>query len=192
MKRVAVVIGNGESRLQFDLWQLKNYPVTTYGCNMLFRDFPADFVAAIDQHMQDELRTNYVYTRTILTNSSHSAILLGDDVLCDLSPSIRWDSGRIAIRAAIASGATDIYLLGFDFYSPEDRENNVYKVGNTDRRPEQYEDTWNWLFNKFNVRFVLVGSDENDEFVDLLSNIELQSYAEFIKEIAQDDNGWRH
>ena len=55
MKRV-FCIGNGESRIGFDLAQLKPYG-KIYGCNALYRDFPEliDVLTAVDDGIIHEI-----------------------------------------------------------------------------------------------------------------------------------------
>lgn len=183
-KKVAVIIGNGRSRLVYDLWLLKKCPVTTYGCNSIYKDFAADFVAAVDPPMQSELRQNYVYTRMLWTDSMRSVILRGSEVVCELPGPYGWDSGRVAIRAAVADGATDIYLLGFDFFDADDIDNNVYHDSHPARRPRNYADIWNHLFASFHTRFVRVGPQE-DEFLEQLLNVEFIDYGQFAKEVSE-------
>ena len=55
MKRI-FCIGNGESRIGFDLTQLKPYG-KIYGCNALYRDFPKliDVLTAVDDGIIHEI-----------------------------------------------------------------------------------------------------------------------------------------
>ena len=47
-------IGNGESRIDFDLTQLRKYG-KIYGCNALYRDFKPDVLTAVDQGISHEI-----------------------------------------------------------------------------------------------------------------------------------------
>ena len=48
----AFIIGNGESRIGFDLYSL---PQDTYGCNALYRDYEPDYLIVVDQMMYKEI-----------------------------------------------------------------------------------------------------------------------------------------
>ena len=48
------LIGNGESRIDFDLTQLRKYG-KIYGCNALYRDFTPDVLVAVDQGISHEI-----------------------------------------------------------------------------------------------------------------------------------------
>lgn len=193
----AVVIGNGVSRLCYDLWQLKNYNVVTYGCNFLYRDFAPDWMVAIDDKMIHELRTEWVFARLLWTTGERQCILQGTDSLCNLPGPYGYDSGRLAITAAVAHGATTVYLLGFDFFDKDPAvDNNVYPGDRAHAgRPVNYSTTWNSLFGKHgDVRFVRVGP-KDDEFLGELNRVELQDYEEFARDIdalAKEGNSRQH
>ena len=53
VKRV-FCIGNGESRINYDLEKLKKYG-KVYGCNALYRDFTADHLTAVDMGIMHEI-----------------------------------------------------------------------------------------------------------------------------------------
>ena len=64
--RPAFVIGNGESRLRFDLTDLKPIGLTV-GCNALYRDFNCDILSCCDQRMVLEAKQSYknpIYRRS--------------------------------------------------------------------------------------------------------------------------------
>ena len=54
VKRV-FCIGNGESRIGFDLEKLRPHG-KIYGCNAIYRDFTPDILCASDQSMCKEIR----------------------------------------------------------------------------------------------------------------------------------------
>ena len=47
-------IGNGESRLGYDLNKLRKYG-NIYGCNAIYRDFMPDVLTAVDQGIMHEI-----------------------------------------------------------------------------------------------------------------------------------------
>ena len=56
----AFLIGNGTSRKDFDLEQLRNKGLIC-GCNAIYRDFIPDILFAIDSKMINEFRRNDLY-----------------------------------------------------------------------------------------------------------------------------------
>lgn len=51
---VAYVLGNGKSRLKYDLNQLQSEGAVI-GCNAIYRDFPCDYLVATDCHITSEI-----------------------------------------------------------------------------------------------------------------------------------------
>ncbi|MEK9698305.1 MAG: hypothetical protein VW270_21225, partial [Candidatus Poseidoniales archaeon] len=65
----AYIIGNGESRKNFDLYSL---PQDTYGCNALYREYEPDFLIVVDRHMYQEIaNTEYIDQNTVYTNRNN-------------------------------------------------------------------------------------------------------------------------
>lgn len=150
--RPAFVIGNGESRLRFDLTELKSIGLTI-GCNALYRDFACDILSCCDQRMVQEAKQ--VYKNPIYTRSNWS-----QSTGCTPYPDLpykgdkreddpwHWNSGPHAINIACKSSragwmgqrANLIFLIGFDLTQPEQSSvNNVYKgtknYADTDSKP---------------------------------------------------------
>ena len=63
MKTDACVIGNGKSRLQFDLNTLSKI-FTTYGCNALYRDYIPDYLVSHDMGIADEIVEQKAHYKT--------------------------------------------------------------------------------------------------------------------------------
>ena len=53
----AFIIGNGESRRNFDLNHIKGV-APIFGCNALYRTFKSDWLVAVDQGMIDEISSS--------------------------------------------------------------------------------------------------------------------------------------
>ena len=64
MTKFVTIIGNGESRLGFDLQPLKKFS-TVVGCNAQFRDYNFDYFVCADRHMCQEA-VNTVGKQTII------------------------------------------------------------------------------------------------------------------------------
>ena len=150
--RPAFVIGNGESRLRFDLNELKPIGLTV-GCNALYRDFNCDILSCCDQRMVREAKTTFrnpVYTRSNWAQATGStpypALPYQGDKRED--DPWHWNSGPHAINIACKSSragwigqrANLIFLIGFDLTEQDQQQvNNVYKgtenYSDADSRP---------------------------------------------------------
>lgn len=133
----AVIIGNGTSRLDFDLQNLKKasgllgaYTVQTYGCNALYRDFTPDFLVATGNNgIIDEIaNSSYTNHNIVYTNNLHLLEHPSKFYLIPYDPYA--DAGTTAAYIAAFDGHKKIYLLGFDGYDTEGHNNNVYADSN--------------------------------------------------------------
>jgi len=127
------IIGNGESRRDFNLNRLRGHgPI--YGCNALYRDFIPDLLVAVDAFMYNILERDEVYNKCEIVRR----ILNDENGNCVLQTS-RGDTFIDYYKAASGQTATwlmlerfpyikNIFLIGFDIYSHGDRKmNNMYK-----------------------------------------------------------------
>ena len=130
----AYIIGNGPSRKDIDLNQLKNTG-QTYGCNALYRDFIPDFIFSVDAPITQEMYKNEVYKKCIHYAPSlevnrypkkHCGINNSDLHLIPNNP--YWISGSVAMWTATVHGHSHLYLIGFDFREyGRDQLNNMYQ-----------------------------------------------------------------
>lgn len=117
----AFVLGNGKSRLEVDLHQLKSFG-KIYGCNALYRDFSPDVLVATDPEISAEIQNsqyaikNKFYTRKPING-------LG---ALPIREYFGFSSGPIALSLACMSKADYIFLIGFDLAGIEGKFNNVY------------------------------------------------------------------
>ena len=131
------VFGNGESRKQIDLDQLKGYKV---GCNAIMRDHAVDYLVCVDRRMVNEAvekninETTLVYTRPDWYGNYRHLKNIREVPDIPYEPSIRadepfqWGSGPYAVLlAAKLSKERSISLVGFDLYSDNKLVNNMYK-----------------------------------------------------------------
>jgi len=125
----ALVIGNGKSRLNFDLHQLQNI-FTTYGCNALYRDFIPDYLISMDFAMVDEILTSNVHHKTkFYTQYSEKAkhrASIGEPIYWAIQDKWIGDSGTGAIRLAGMNRHKNIYMIGFDYTDNNKYTDNVY------------------------------------------------------------------
>jgi len=129
----AVVIGNGPTRLDFDMKALKHASgllgattIQTYGCNALYRDFTPDFlvVQGSNDFIREIALSNYPYTNIIYTNAIHLLEYPNKFYLIPHDPYA--DSGTTAAYLAAFDGHKKIYLLGFDGHDTPGTNSNIY------------------------------------------------------------------
>jgi len=118
----AYIIGNGESRKDFDLYSL---PQDTYGCNALYRDYAPDFLFVVDRFMYKEVvESGYGEKNIVYTNLNNMQKFGG---VCHLIPNNpHKGAGTNAMHTAIHDGHTNLICIGFDC-GEDAPNNNVYK-----------------------------------------------------------------
>ncbi len=128
-KNDAVIIGNGKSRLVFDLHELHALYVT-YGCNAIYRDFIPDYLIAHDFGIADEIVENRVHHQTKFytqhgtkMDNRHSR---GEPINFVIQDKYMGDSGTGALRLACLNGHSNIYMIGFDYTTQNKYIDNVY------------------------------------------------------------------
>jgi hypothetical protein len=131
--KVATVIGNGDSRKNFNLNLVVNHvggplgssSMQTYGCNALHRDHETTFTVANSREMCDEMvSSGYCDNHIVYTNSANLPHYPGKFYL--VPQNIIADAGTIATYLACFDGHEKIYLLGFDGWAGDGYNNNVY------------------------------------------------------------------
>jgi hypothetical protein len=131
-KNDAVVIGNGTSRLQFDLDSIHAL-YTTYGCNALYRDFMPDYLIAMDLGIVEEILDNRIHHKTNFytqhTNRWDLRKEQGYPINFVRTQKKTVDSGNSAIDLAAVNKHKNIYMIGFDYVGVgknNELYNNVY------------------------------------------------------------------
>ena len=134
--KYVTVIGNGESRKIFDLYQLESLG-TTIGTNAVHRDFHPDHLVCCDRRMvQEAVNNSYenpVYTRSnwykqfsfwrnvrCLTELPYNGNKRQDDPW-------HWGSGGHALNLACTMDPDYVVMLGFDLWGSDRKFNNIYK-----------------------------------------------------------------
>jgi len=122
------VIGNGSSRLQFDVAKLKQYG-RVIGCNAIYRDFIPDCLVAVDVPMINEILDSGVQRQCCFiieeTDSNETyRIRPSVNAMVTNIPGL-MDSGTLALLAATKYTDT-IYMIGFDYTTNNGKFNNVY------------------------------------------------------------------
>lgn len=119
----AFVLGNGVSRRDIDLQNLKHFgPI--YGCNALYRDFEPTVLVATDRPIAERIQdSGYALKHKFYTRKPQPS----SGALQVPQKYFGYSSGPIAASIAAMDGAVMIYLLGFDMGPVTgNRFNNVY------------------------------------------------------------------
>ena len=129
----AVVIGNGDSRKNYELFLLKNHhagpaganAVQTYGCNALYRDFDPTFLVATGPIICQEIaNSGFCHDRIVYANAEIVAQYPGEFYL--IPQDLHYNAGALAAYLACFDGHEKVYLMGFDCGAGENYNNNMY------------------------------------------------------------------
>ena len=136
---IALAIGNGESRKQIELSNIKKH-FTFIGCNAIQRDVEVDHLVCCDRRMIEEsLNSNNTNNTKIYVREDYLSFYQSKDDRIHPVPNlpyssnskvdmpIHWGSGPYAVLVAATLPVDKIFLLGFDLYSNDNFFNNVYK-----------------------------------------------------------------
>ena len=133
MSKIAFVLGNGESRKDIDIKDLKEKG-SVYACNAVYRTHQPHWLVAVDPKMMNEIaETDYVVNNKVYSNynaqyAKNTKIL---DHVTWSRPSLGWSSGPTALKLACDHGFKEIYILGFDYQGhKEQSRNNVFRLNN--------------------------------------------------------------
>lgn len=126
---IACVIGNGPSRLNFDLNLIKS-KMTTYGCNAIYRDFTPDYLISMDFNMVEEIIKSKAHFKskfyTQHANRIDELARKGDPINFVLGQRETLDSGNTALRIALKNNYDIVYIIGFDYSKNPSSLPNVY------------------------------------------------------------------
>ena len=119
-----IVVGNGISRKDIDLWQLKEDHIV-YGCNAVYREFQPDILFCVDDRICNEIHVSgYSKEHTVITPNKYS---------CPSATHIKtnnkwkkWNCGALACYYAATQSPNTIYLIGFDI-GGEEGYRNIYE-----------------------------------------------------------------
>jgi len=139
--RPAFAIGNGRSRIGFDLRRL-NVAGVTYGSNAVFRDFPVNYLVCCDKVMLKEATSNriekvsFLYTRARWLDENNDPSIQVVPDLPYLGPNKadkaeHWGSGHYSCLLACQNKHEIICHIGFDMWgNAHNEQNNVYSDTN--------------------------------------------------------------
>lgn len=198
-KSNALVIGNGKSRLYFDLNQLQQY-FTTYGCNALYRDFIPDYLISHDMGIVDEIVENRVHYKTKFYTQHGTKIdyrhSINEPINFVIQDKYMGDSGTGALRLACMNSHKIVYMIGFDYSNDNKYIDNVY-AGTKHYQPgpinnggqfmlTQWESRLRYVCDNFtNTKIIRINGNgyiptcKKDNF----SNITIEQFKEIINEL---------
>lgn len=131
--KTAIIIGNGVSRLDFQLNNLtKPYikkKIATYGCNALYREFTPDFLICTRPKIIKEV-VESGYSESNITYAPGTAILDYPKSFHLIPQDPGWNSGSLAAYLACFDGCSKVVLLGFDGNDTPTIPNNVFTNSN--------------------------------------------------------------
>lgn len=198
-KNDALIIGNGKSRLQFDLHELHKI-YTTYGCNALYRDFMPDYLVSHDMGIADEIIDNNVHYKTKFytqhgTKMDHR-LSIGEPINFVISDSFMGDSGTGALRLACSNNHENIYMIGFDYSDNNQYIDNVY-AGSKHYQPgpinnggefmlRQWESRlrhWSRTYNHINIIRINANGYKPCCKENNFTNISVEKFKEIINEL---------
>lgn len=132
-----IVFGNGESRKSLKIDSISEEKI---GCNAICRDFRMDHLVCVDKRMLKEVverkynRHCQIYTRQehFVTHRLEANIRMLPTLPYQgesrFDKAHHWGSGPYAVLlAANLTKLKEVKLIGFDLYSQDGKQNNVYK-----------------------------------------------------------------
>ena len=104
--------------------------MTTYGCNVLYRDYMPDYLISMDWPVVLEILENDIHHRTNFytqdnANFNHMSVDEKERINWLKNMARRLDSGNSALEVALDHEYETIYIIGFD-YNNDDKLPNVY------------------------------------------------------------------
>tara|TARA_B100000989_G_scaffold217017_1_gene165307 strand:+ start:837 stop:1466 length:630 start_codon:yes stop_codon:yes gene_type:complete len=204
---VGFVLGNGESRKDFDLKRLFNEG-PTYGCNAIHRDYIVqNLICNKLSHLQEAIQSQYEKKAYLHTTVKMISIFKNPylqplpkipfEISTEQDKPENWKSGSYATLLA-ATENNIVTLLGFDlkglgersFLKPFGDTNNIYKssqnypnekIKQRDLGPDVQQ--LGRIINHFSsVKFIFIG-DFLPEYLLSLNNTYLDSYQNFEKQL---------
>lgn len=191
--KTAFVIGNGESRKNFDLTLLKGKGIIV-GCNALYRDFTPDILVAVDSRMIKEIKESALKLRScdiyVRYRSKSLQSLRTKEIIEDGGQASGINALNI-VCSKYRKTLITVYMLGFDLYPLDTGKiNNLYKdtecYNKADHKgiePTVWIRKLKEVFEKYSsIQFKRVGNIK-DKFPvkwNKLSNIKFITYEEFL------------
>jgi len=128
-RKIAFVLGNGLSRLDFDITKLHKFG-TVIGCNRIYDDLLPDYIVSVDRAMIDIILESGVdhLTKVFIDHRQYHQYYSHIKTLSMIDAQVPdiIGSGDLACMLACMLEHTHVYLIGFDYVSKNKKINNVY------------------------------------------------------------------
>ena len=165
----AVVVGNGFSRLGFDLnhflptrettawgefapWvpakSAKKF--NTYGCNALYRQYKPDFLIATGNDMIQEI-VNSDYTQENIVYSNSRTVMEHTGKFHYIPQDLSYNSGAIAAYLAAFDGHKRVFMIGFDGIDNTTHNYNAYAGTNAYQASSTPVSESYWVISLLNI-----------------------------------------
>lgn len=133
LSRRAVVIGNGASRKNYEINLLRNHragilgslAVQTYGCNALYRDFTPTFLVSTGTEISQEIAESG-FSEDNIVYANAEVVAMHPQKFYLIPQDVHYDAGALATYLACFDGHKKIYLLGFDNWTGDGDNSNMY------------------------------------------------------------------
>jgi len=154
----AIAVGNGESRIGFDMNLIATHKagfgganrLQSYGCNAIYRDFAPDFLIVSGDVIAEEIAgSGYCDNNIAYANSDLVLRYPGKFYL--IPQNLFYDTGALAAYMACFDGHQKVFLMGYDSYDIPGPVNNVYKDTNGYLPPDEMQDKTFWGMSLSNV-----------------------------------------
>jgi hypothetical protein len=131
----AVIIGNGTSRLEFNMSAIFSHrggllgadKLQTYGCNALYRDYTPDFLIVRNNNIVAEIaKSKSKYTKNNVVYTSSIQLINYPGKFYSIPHDPYTDAGTTAAYIAAFDGHKKIFLIGFDNQDTIGYNYNVY------------------------------------------------------------------
>jgi len=174
---MTLIIGNGESRKHIDIEKLDFFKI---GCNAITRDYKVDLVSCCDKSMVRESidrgvnQHTPIFTRDKWKSYFNNAYNINYYPTLPYSGSQRadnpfhWGSGPYAVLLSATRNNCTNHLIGFDLYSTDGLQNNVYKdTDNYQSSSKKAVDPRYWIYQIGKIieifseqKFVIYNNDD--------------------------------
>lgn len=152
MLEVAFVLGNGESRKDIIIENLKKHG-KVYACNAVYRTDQPDVLVAVDPKMMLEIATTEYMEHNVVWSNFNNQYKNNERIMKHaqfFQPSLGWSSGPTALKYATTFKPKEVYILGFDYHGHSEQQrkrfNNVFKdTPNYKRANEEATFFGNWM-----------------------------------------------
>ena len=124
MTEFSFILGNGKTRKDFSLHELKSNG-KLYGCNRIYEEIVPDVLVSTDKNMAEEIqKSEYSKNNNHYTREKHIIIGSGAKALDPMYQA--FSSGPNALAISAKETNNSCFMIGFDLISDSYTINNLY------------------------------------------------------------------